>query len=241
MIKFGVTERGDASCDFSWINRINEMNGAILITKNITNTFINEVIKYNNIIVHATCTGYGGTIVEPNVPEFNKQLAQAKKLADLIGLDKVVIRVDPIIPTPKGITRAEKVILKAIELGFKRFRVSLIDMYPHVRMRMKLAGLIPPYGDNFYPSVEQTIATNIMLTNIIKKFGVVIESCAEPGLDVERVGCVSAKDFKILNITESAIGNSNQRRNCLCCSAKTELLNTKARCPHKCIYCYWKD
>ena len=32
-----------------------------------------------------------------------------------------------------------------------------------------------------------------------------------------------------------------QRHGCLCCSAKTELLRKKERCPYQCMYCYWKE
>ena len=32
-----------------------------------------------------------------------------------------------------------------------------------------------------------------------------------------------------------------QRPKCMCYSGKTELLAHKQRCPHGCLYCYWRD
>lgn len=64
-MRIGVTERGDAGLNYSWIDCIQSglVSGAILITKNISDNFIsalNDVRKqFPNIIVHCTCTGWG--------------------------------------------------------------------------------------------------------------------------------------------------------------------------------------
>lgn len=68
MIKIGITERGDAALDFSWYDKLSTVSGAILITKNITDEFIHRVMQaYQNgykLIIHATCTGWGQSIIE---------------------------------------------------------------------------------------------------------------------------------------------------------------------------------
>ena len=111
MIKIGVTERGDPSLDFSWVEKMEKMDGTILITKNLTDKVIEASKPYlNKIIFHVSCTGYGGTVIEPNIPEFQVQLNQAKKLLQMgVDVNKIVIRIDPIIPTTKGISIAGKV------------------------------------------------------------------------------------------------------------------------------------
>ena len=120
-MKIGITERGDPSIDFTWIEKVKNMDGVILITKNLTDKVIENVIpELHKYIFHVTCTGYGGTVVEPNIPAFYRQLEQAKKLLDLgVSVDRVVIRIDPIIPTVKGMRVAGKVFLNAIKMGFK--------------------------------------------------------------------------------------------------------------------------
>lgn len=244
-MKIGITERGDPSIDFSWVEKSEKMDGVILITKNLTDKVIENAQKnLDKYIFHISCTGYGGTVIEPNIPEFYKQLAQAKKLLDLgVSVDRVVIRIDPIIPTVKGMNVAGKVFLNAIKMGFKRFRISLMDAYPHVRERMRKNGIEPPYGDMFTAPTEMFENVDSIVRQLKQIYpDITIESCAEGKLkETEQTGCVSEKDLKILGIKFDNVDNSGyQRKGCLCCSAKTELLSEKKQCPYKCMYCYWK-
>lgn len=39
-MRIGITERGDASIDYSWVDKVSNIDGAILITKNLTDKFI---------------------------------------------------------------------------------------------------------------------------------------------------------------------------------------------------------
>ena len=103
-MKIGITERGDASIDYQWVEKLPSVDGTILITKNLTDRFIDTVIKcYGNgdkLIVHATCTGWGRTDFEPNVPDYKTQLHQLKKLIKKgFPADHCVLRIDPIFPT----------------------------------------------------------------------------------------------------------------------------------------------
>ena len=70
-MKFGITEAGDAGLDFSWADKL--LDGNIIITKHLTtkNTQLLKLLIENQdkIILHATCTGFGGTKMEPNVPK----------------------------------------------------------------------------------------------------------------------------------------------------------------------------
>lgn len=43
-MKIGITERGDASIDYQWKGKLPSVDGAILITKNLTDQFIDTVI-----------------------------------------------------------------------------------------------------------------------------------------------------------------------------------------------------
>lgn len=70
-MKIGITEYGDAGVDFRWENKLKEIDGVILITKNLNDTFIKKVLNHMSeipIVVHCTCTGWGHTRMEPNVP-----------------------------------------------------------------------------------------------------------------------------------------------------------------------------
>lgn len=101
----GITERGDASLDFTWMDKMDRVAAAILITKNLNDRFIESVLPFKDkVIVHATVTGMGGTVIEPRVPETEWSHAQVLKLIDAgFPVQQIVLRVDPIIPTSKGL------------------------------------------------------------------------------------------------------------------------------------------
>ena len=242
-LKIGVTERGDPSIDMSWVSKMDKVDAAIIITTNLSDAVIDAAMPFfDKLKFHVTCTGYGGTVVERNTPQPVKQLQQALKLVNRgFPKNRIVIRVDPIIPTEAGIERAKGVITMFAGMGFESFRVSIIDMYPHVRDRFREKKLPLPYGENFAPSKAQVAAVDEMLGATKTLFpNIVIESCAETLANADAVGCVSAKDADAFGIT---LGNSSggyQRKGCLCCSAKTELLSSKQQCPYGCLYCYWR-
>lgn len=247
MNKIGITEGGDASLNYQWVSKISQVDGAILITKNVSDKFIDEVVKVKDkVIVHATITGYGGTILEPNIPDIDFSVVQINKLV-LKGFqkEKIVIRVDPVIPTKKGISLFKNVVELFVKQGFKRFRMSLIDMYPHVRERFKEKGLPNPYiGNNFSPSINQLKEIDSCIRELKSKYtDIRIESCAEKGLqETIQIGCISEYDLNLLGLTlvEKIDSKGFQRRDCLCYSGKTELLNHKEPCKYECLYCYWK-
>jgi DNA repair photolyase len=229
MLKIGITEAGDASIDYSWIEKIKEMDMAILITKNITDKFIEEIMKVKDkVILHATCTGYGGTVLEPNVPKYQLQLDQVKKLIS-IGFPKeqIVIRVDPVIPTYKGFGNLMKVV-SYISKDVKRFRVSILDNYKHVQERFAKNNLPVLYDGNFQASDEEFENADSVLRQLKKIYGVVFESCAEPKLtETEKIGCVSQKDLSLFGLKVDNNDLKGQRPTCLCVAGKTEMLTHK--------------
>lgn len=255
--KIGITEAGDAGLDLSWVNKLDTVDGAIVITKCVTYPFYDAVLaNKDKLVVHATFTGYGHSVLEPCVPPPYDEF-DAIMVLERAGFpkEKIVIRVDPIIPTSKGIETAKNVIETFMDVGFSRFRVSIVDMYPHVRERFKTAGLPLPYGEHgFCPSEEQIRAVDKMLEEVTEHWISIgnrevfcdtlrIESCAEPGLtNAIQCGCISEYDLKLLGLTEEDEPDNQgfQRPKCLCYSGKTELLKHKEMCSHGCLYCYWR-
>ena len=248
-MKIGITERGDAGINLSWLSKIDTVDGMILITKNITKEFCSEVLSLHKrgykIIVHCTCTGYGGTELEPNVPKYKNQLKQLKYLIDKgFPSNHCVLRIDPIFPSDKGLNRVSEVLNYFISLdtGVTRIRISLVDEYKHVKERYYKHGWNPLYGDNFYPSYEQKKLT----ANMLNKYLFTYELCAEDNFvamlnNGQIIGCVSDKDLQIMNIPIEKMTTNPQKRNgCHCLSCKTELLTFKKPCPNGCVYCFWK-
>lgn len=245
--KVGITEAGDAGVDLSWIDKIREVDGVILVTKDVSGEQFQTAVLHNKekIILQATVTGYGGTIVEPNVITKEDQLTSLNTLVwKGFPKEQIVVRVDPIIPTAKGLIVAKNTIQMFAEHGYTRFRISVIDMYPHVRRRFANAGLPLVYGGGFSPSKNQLNMVDKMLQEVNKQYDTIsIEACAEPGLSIPlQIGCISSKDLQLIGLT-SDIENEGigfQREGCMCYGGKTELLKNRKQCVHKCLYCYWK-
>jgi DNA repair photolyase len=236
MVKVGITERGDPGLDFSWVNKLLPAN--IIITKNLNNTMIEHLItNKDKVILHMTCTGLGATKVEPKVPNVNFTHKQIHKLIQSgFPVQQIVLRIDPIIPLKVVLKeRVKKVLDLFKDTGIKRVRYSFLDMYPHVKERLINAGMNLPYETFCCPDYMKNNSLELLKQyEDIYEF----EACAED--TPHKLGCISQKDFDILGIKEEAEPAGYQRKGCLCVAGKTELLNNKKKCPHGCLYCYWK-
>lgn len=251
-MKIGITERGDAGLDLSWVNKRNTVNGVVLITKSINKDFCEQLIPLHRagykFILHCTCTGYGGTALEPNVPEYKGQLRSLKFLIDTVNFpaEQCVLRIDPIFPSEKGMKRLRDVLDYFISLntGVTRVRVSVVDEYKHVRERYAQRGWNPLYGGNFGPSNEQLD----LVASVLNSYDFRYELCAENSLATKLnncsvQGCVSYQDLEIMGLDTKLSGtgiNPQNRGGCHCLSCKTELLTERKQCPHNCVYCFWK-
>lgn len=235
MTGIGITERGDAGLHTEWFDWVRKDRPAILLSKNPCKLYDNlKQFSKPNVIAHATITGYGGTILEPNVISVEEAMQGVSSLKTLLGQERVVIRIDPVIPTELGIETAVKVVHLAQEIGIFRIRVSFIDYYEHVKQRFKEEEVDLPW-QTFHAPLE---LRQKALETIQKEAKVEVEICGEP--DFKCLGCVSAKDCEILG-QEFKHSFAHQRPKCACIALKTELLNHRDRCMHKCLYCFWKD
>ena len=239
-MKFGITEAGDAGLDFSWNNKL--LDGNIIITKHMS--YSNERLMHclikdkDKIILHVTCTGYGGTRMEPKVPKPYEVMLGVKELISRgFPVEQIVLRVDPIIPTDKGLDKVIEVLTLFDDSKIARVRYSIIDMYSHTRERiLKEYGKLPFEG---FKAPQSMIDHLLRVLNTYRD-RYTFEACAENLPD--KVGCISKKDYEILGLDTSDIKPGGfQRSTCACCAGKTELLTTKKRCPSGCLYCYWKD
>lgn len=255
-MRIGITEQGDAGLDFSWFGKLrnNHYDGAILITKNANPKFINKVLDlyeggFKNLILHIGCTGWGGTVIEPNVPDYTVQLQAIQTLIQSrFPASQIVLRIDPIIPTDDGLVKTKIVLneFAAMNTPIKRIRISLLDEYKHVKQRLIDNGL-PTFYNGFY--ADRHMQANVAnLLGFFPQFQ--FETCAEdyfvqyanlPNLHAQ--GCISMEELKLFGISanQQMLENMQNRNMCHCLSCKTELLQNKKRCPHQCIYCYWRD
>ncbi len=237
----GTTETGEIAFDLEAFEHLHEAN--IIITKRLTSPLIQRLVENKEkIILHLTCTGWGGSKVEPLVPTADTTRAQFKKLIRAgFPLDQVVLRIDPVILTKEGVERLNHVLDLFEDSGIKRYRVSYIDMYRHAKVRFNEAGIELPH-ETFHAPIELRRKVTDQLVALGKETGFDVELCGEPGLD--STPCVSQKDIDILGLTGkiTLVGNAQQRDACGCPANKKQILTKRpGRCANKCLYCYWKD
>jgi DNA repair photolyase len=237
--QIGITERGDPAIDCQWTQWVVDGNPAILITKDPLKLFdhIKVIIedgkceevypRFPNIIVHTTITGFARSIIEPNVPDVDCALLGFEELCKLLGPERIVLRIDPIVPTDAGIDTAYNVLCQAQKLFKTRVRVSFIDQYDHVKKRFKDIDVELPWTTFHAPLKLRKKAWERLGRP---------EVCGEP--DFECTGCISAKDCELLGV-QLIDKFSKQRLCCACLGNKKELLSSRSRCFHKCVYCYY--
>lgn len=257
--RIGFTEAGDAGLDLSWHDMLADQEspfaGAILVTKGCYAPFCKVVLDLHQqgipLEVHAGCTGWGGTPIEPHVRPYQVQLAQVRALIDAgFPQSRVVLRIDPIFPKTEGIRRVGLVIDEAFRLGLLpacRVRYSVFDQYPHVVTRLAALGQPPVYPDGNKHAPQSAFD---QLAEFLGNYPLTFESCAEDRMPdscgratFTRKGCLSHDDFVIMGLEAlERDGTNNQHRyGCLCNSAKAEMLTNRRPCGHGCVYCYWRD
>jgi hypothetical protein len=250
---FGITENGDASLNYEWLEKLDKVDGSILITKKITKRFKKEILARKDthkFILHISCTGYGDSILEPNLDPYPVTIGWIRNLIDCgFPAERIVLRVDPIIPTDKGIRLFESVVKHARGAipEVTRVRVSVLDMYPHVKERFAKRGVPCPYDDNFQASSAMFRKLNQSIESLKKSFpDLSFESCAETNLPAATpTGCVSPKDYEILGLKKPEDTRKGQRKACLCLGDKKDLLTfrkdkTGYDYCYGCLYCYWQ-
>jgi DNA repair photolyase len=232
-MKFYITERGELSHQLSiaekTMNNSKPEDALLAISKNINNLNLqNFLLKFQNkIIFHATITGFGGTMIEPGVCDWKESIYNLNQLIEKgFPTKQIVLRIDPIIPTDKGIEVAKQVIL-ACPNEVKRIRFSFIDGYKNISNHL-------PWNTFHAPIEQQNKALNMLYNNIGDKY---LEACGEPQLK-ENTGCISIRDYDILGLPYPQIIFKKQRKGCLCLNTKTEILK-KQKCPNGCKYCYY--
>jgi len=250
-MNIGITEQGDAALDFNWTWQMKNLDGAIIISKGFNKKLEDELLKYKNkVIYHASCTGLGGTNIEPNIPIFTEKLNHITSLIHR-GFDPshIVIRIDPLMPKAwieeinkvnniNYIQNIKDILVYAKKLNIKRIRWSYFDPYKHALDRFKKLNYQFANSDPYWiPDYNNEIQLDKL------DFSFEYEVCSELYVPhYMMLGCISGKDVEILKLNKfnyKPIGK-HQRPGCLCLSCKQELLNSPKQCAYGCAYCYWK-
>lgn len=239
----GITETSDPCFHLDLFDNL--YNANIIITKNLSNKLIDKLIEHKDkCILHMTVTGMGGSKIEPFVPESTKTLSQINNLIECgFPVKQIVLRVDPIIPTEKGIETAVNVLELFKTTGIERVRISFLDMYNHTKERFISNNVRLPYETFHADKTVRKEAFNQIYNHATQSGYKIIQTCGEP--DFENTPCISQMDVDILGLTDviKLDGNKQQRTHCSCPANKRQLISweqSKIKCGNKCLYCYMK-
>lgn len=188
------------------------------------------------ILFHVTLTSYKQDI-EPNVPNKNDIIKAIKKLSDIIGIDNLYIRYDPIFLSDKyDIEYHKKAFDKMCSLleGYvKQIIVSFIDYYKNVRKNEKILKF-KEFTENDYKEI------GINFSNSAKKYGMTVQTCFEDRNLSEygfKVGeCISHE--LAYKLTGKTYKNWTARKEQKCNCVQMVDIGVYNSCKHFCKYCY---
>jgi hypothetical protein len=190
-----------------------------------------------------TLTGYPKAL-EPHVPELKKGLNTFKRLADIIGPEKVIWRYDPIVIS--SITDSDyhkkRIGFIAGELeGFThRLVVSMVDEYRKAKINFDR---LEKRGIHVVREKTQELVCDLMefIVDRAKQVNMEPFSCAEV-LHLKPLGLMSGKCIddsyikRVFGIDVTSEKDKYQRAECGCVRSKD--VGAYDTCLHGCLYCY---
>lgn len=184
-----------------------------------------------------TITPYGKEI-EPNVSNKEKVMEDFKSLSDIVGVDCICWRYDPIFVDDEysvqwHISEFEK--MAETLYGYTKYCViSFIDIYKKVKRNFPNAREV---------SKQDRITLGKELIRIANRYGMTIRTCAE-GNELEPFGA-DCSGCMTVNIFETAVHShldvpkrKNNQRNGQCACLLGVDIGAYDTCGHLCKYCY---
>ncbi len=189
-----------------------------------------------NIIFHVTLTPYKNDI-EPHVPSKSKIIEGIKRLSQIIGIDNLYIRYDPIFISPKyNLEYHLKAFNKMCSLlnGYvNKIIISFLDNYKNVQKNMSILNYRPLKEEDY-----KIIGTNF--SKIATSNNMTVQTCNEHHNLGEYgfiVGdCLSHEQAYILTGKKYPNWRARKGENCHCVQMVD--IGSYNSCLHLCKYCY---
>ena len=196
--------------------------------------YLKEIDK--PILFHITLTSYKNDI-EPNVPSKTKIIKAIKEISNIVGIDNLYVRYDPIFLSDNyNIEYHKKAFEKMCSLleGYvKQIIVSFIDNYKNVRKNEKVLRF-KEFTENDYREI------GISFSESAKKYGMTVQTCFEDRNLSEygfKVGeCISHE--LAYKLTGKTYKNWTARKEQKCNCVQMVDIGVYNSCKHFCKYCY---
>ena len=224
----------------------------VLWSKNFTNLIKNKsslssvLTKYDQLYLHFTITGLGGTFIEKDVPGPFEAISQLESLIKIAGKpERITVRFDPVVYWKEGKktkTNADFFQKLAPELsvrGIRHVRFSFAQWYSKAKKRSS------KYGFSFFdPTPEEKKNKTRILARIAKSQNLSLNSCSQnfltsiPG--VRPSACIDGAYLQALHPHREPVSvkkDRSQRAECRC-TESVDIGSYTQFCPHSCFYCY---
>jgi len=210
-----------------------DVDAIMFCTKNPI-PILDELKNINKpIIFHVTVTPYKNDI-EPNVPQKKLIIEAIKRISNIIGIDNLVVRYDPIFLSDKYNLeyhkRAFDRLVTLLDGYVKKIIVSFIDDYKNVKKNINAIGK-KEFAESDYKSL------GLSFSKSAKSHGMTVQTCFEEKTLIEygfkKGECLSHEmAFKLTNKTYK----SWKARGCKCVEMVD--IGVYNSCKHFCKYCY---
>lgn len=189
------------------------------------------------ILYHITLTPYKKDI-EPNLPPKGKIIEAIKQVSNIVGIDNIYVRYDPILINDKYTIdyhiNAFEHMCKLLNGYVKHIIISFIDDYKNVRNNSSILKIKKLTKEDF-----KQIGINF--SNSAKKFGMTVQTCSEEENLTEygfiKQDCIShSLAFKLTGKTNFKRWTSRNNKNCNCVNMVD--IGVYNSCKHFCKYCY---
>ena len=196
-----------------------------------------DILKGYGQYWFVTITPYGKDI-EPNVPDKKKVMEDFKKLSDIVGVDSMGWRYDPILVDeehPVGWHIAEFGKMAETLSGYTNTCViSFIDLYSKVRRNFPEAREV---------CHEDRLVIGKAFIEIARRYDITIRPCAEgkelEPYDADCSGCMTVKTYeKALHANLDVPRRGTNQRNGECACLLGTDIGAYDTCGHLCRYCY---
>jgi hypothetical protein len=229
-----------------------DVHTVVLWSKDLSNLLRNEhglkdlLAAYDQVYLHFTITGLGGTAVEPGAPSTEQALAQLPGLAGFAGDPRrVSVRFDPVVFWSDGaevrsnLSEFPGIAAAAARIGVRDIRMSFAQWYGKAKRRSVARRF--PFVD---PPDEAKREHGAALAGIAAAHGLMLHACSQPLLagvpGIVPSACIDAALLESLHPGHEPTSrrkDRSQRPDCLCTESKDIGSYTQV-CPHGCVYCY---
>ncbi|MBC7364649.1 MAG: DUF1848 family protein [Candidatus Aminicenantes bacterium] len=204
--------------------------------------------KYDQLYLHFTITGLGGSFLERMVPPAEKVLEQLGPLIELVeNPARISVRFDPIIfwyDDPSRTLRTNfcffpKLAERMNRLGLITVRFSFVQWYRKAKNRARKMKL-----DYYEPAEEEKARLVQEMVSMARHYRLELWSCSQkeiarlPG--IKPSSCIDGALLSRLHPKQelaSLAKDRTQRPDCLC-TESVDIGSYTQTCPSACLYCY---